>query len=172
MNLVLPYLFGKPVRLDPILDVLETTAIVRAAQKNGAIEVGGGSPKNFYLQTQPMLQQILMDTSKKGHDYVIQLGVDAPHWGGLSGATPSEARSWGKIKDATRNTVVVYSCASLTFPVLAQYVLVRNRPREPKKLYGRLPELVGALESSARTNQQLLRQLRRIASKTGRQAEP
>jgi deoxyhypusine synthase len=171
MNLVLPHLFGKPVRLDPILDVLETTAIVRAAQKNGVIEVGGGSPKNFYLQTQPMLQQILMDTSKKGHDYVIQLTVDAPHWGGLSGATPSEARSWGKIKDATRDTVVVYSCASLTFPLLAQYVLVRNRPREPKKLYGRLPELVRALESSARSNQQLLRLLRTMPSKGPRPAE-
>ena len=160
MNLVPGHLFGKPVRLDPILDVIESTAIVRAADKNGVIEVGGGSPKNFYLQTQPTLHQILLDRSKGGHDYVIQLTVDAPYWGGLSGATPSEARSWGKIKDANRNNVVVYSCASLTLPLLAQYVLVRNKPRQPKRLMKHLPDMVEQLKAFAASNQELRDQLK------------
>ncbi len=150
MNLALPYLFDKVVALNPILDVIETTAIVRDGKKNGTVEVGGGSPKNFYLQTQPMLQQMLNDPTKGGHDYFLQLTTDAPHWGGLSGATPSEAKSWGKIKDARVNNVVVYSCASISFPLIAQYVLVRNKPRRHRRLMVRLEELTNELRRSAR----------------------
>lgn len=142
MNLVVFRLRGEPFQIDPLQDVIDTTAIVKTASKNGAVEIGGGSPKNFYLQTQPMLTQILHDaTAPKGHDYFIQLTTDAPHWGGLSGATPSEAKSWGKVKDAHVNNVVVYSCASITFPLIAQYVLQRNEPRRLKRLYTRLPEM-------------------------------
>ncbi len=159
MNMILPYFFDRPLRLDPIRDIIETTAIVRAAHKNGALQIGGGSPKNFYLQTQPTLHQVLLNPTKLGHDYLIQLTTDAPHWGGLSGATPSEARSWGKIKDATKNNVVVYSCASLTFPMLAGYVLARCRARQPKRLYRVLPGLVEQLRDSAVANKELRRQL-------------
>ena len=152
MNLIVPHLFDKPVMLNPVLDVIETAAIVRDAKINGVVEIGGGSPKNFYLQTQPTLHQILMDPSKGGHDYFLQLTTDAPHWGGLSGATPGEARSWGKIKDAYANNVVVYSCASITFPLIAQYVLCRAKPRPLRRLYGRLDELVEAMRDFARRN--------------------
>jgi len=158
MDLVVPHLFGGPVNLNPILDVIETTAIVRAATRNGVVEVGGGSPKNFYLQTQPTLHQILLDPGTVGHDYCIQLTTDSPHWGGLSGATPAEARSWGKLKDAYRDNVVVYSCASLTFPLLAQYVLIRCQSRPARRLFPRVPDLVAELESAARSNPQLRRQ--------------
>jgi deoxyhypusine synthase len=142
MDLIVPHLQGQRIGINPLRDVVETAAIVRAAKKNGVVEVGGGSPKNFYMQTQPVLSQILYDPEAKGgHDYFIQLTADAPHWGGLSGATPSEARSWGKIKDAAIDNVVVYSCASITFPLLVQYVLCRNTPRDPKRIYGHLSEL-------------------------------
>lgn len=155
MNLIMPHLFGRPVMLNPILDVIETAALVRAATTNGVIEIGGGSPKNFYLQTQPTLHQILNDSSKGGHDYFIQLTTDAPHWGGLSGATPQEARSWGKIKDARINNVVVYSCASLTLPLLAQYVLIRNKPRNAKRLFTRMGVMVDELRTAAHANADL-----------------
>ncbi len=159
MNLTVPHLFGRNVQIDPLKDVLETTAIVRAATKNGVVIAGGGSPKNFYLQTQPTLHQIFMDDTPVGHDYVIQLSADAPHYGGLSGATPSEARSWGKIKDAFVGNVVVYSCASLTLPLLAQYALVRNQPRPQKRLFQKLPDLIGVLQQAARKNPKLRRWL-------------
>ena len=133
MNLALNWLHDKPVPIDPIRDVLETAAIVRAARRNGVVEVGGGSPKNFYLQTQPTLWQMLED-SMGGHDYFVQITTDSPQWGGLSGATPSEARSWGKVKDARRNNVVVYSCASIALPILASYVLGTRKPRKPREL--------------------------------------
>jgi len=155
MNLVVPQLMGKPILLDPVRDVIETAALVRAAEENGVIHVGGGSPKNFYLQTQPTLHQILFDDEGGGHDYFIQLTTDAPHWGGLSGATPSEARSWGKIADANLNNVVVYSCASMTLPILAQYVLIRNKPRAIKKLLGTVDAAVEELRKHAMKNPEL-----------------
>ncbi len=152
MNLIIPHLYRSALPLNPLLDVIETAAIVREAERNGVVEIGGGAPKNFFLQTQPTLQQILRDASKGGHDYFLQLTGDAPHWGGLSGATPSEAKTWGKVKDAVNNNVVVYSCASITFPLIAQYVLERNRPRSPRGLGSRLPSLVESLRSSAASN--------------------
>jgi len=149
MNLIIPQLHGQDVNLNPMLDVIETAAIVRDADLNGVVEIGGGSPKNFYLQTQPTLHQILMDTSKGGHDYFLQLTTDSPHWGGLSGATPSEARSWGKLKDAHENNVVVYSCASLTFPLIAQYAMVKAKKRPQRRLYARLDEMTQVLRDLA-----------------------
>ena len=77
MNLSIPYLFGRDIQLNPLLDVLETTAIVRDANLNGVVEIGGGSPKNFYLQTQPTLHQMLLDKSKGGHDFCLQLTTNA-----------------------------------------------------------------------------------------------
>jgi len=162
MNLVLEHIFRKPIILDPVRDVIETTAIVRNADKNGVVEVGGSSPKNFYLQTQPTLEQILCDKSKGGHDFFIQLTTDSPQWGGLSGATPQEARSWGKIKDANINNVVVYSCASITFPILCQYVLAANKPRRHRRLYQQLNELVDQLTKAAKANRQLLKDVKKI----------
>jgi deoxyhypusine synthase len=150
MNLIIPHMFDKPVMLNPVLDVIETAAIVRDAELNGVVEIGGGSPKNFYLQTQPTLHQILMDPSKGGHDFFLQLTTDAPHWGGLSGATPGEARSWGKVKDAYINNVVVYSCASITFPLIAQYALMRCKPRTNRRLFDRLNEITESLREAAK----------------------
>jgi len=158
MNLIVPQLLGREVRLDPLLDVIETAALVRDAESNGVVHLGGGSPKNFYLQTQPTLHQILMDPSKGGHDYFLQLTTDSPQWGGLSGATPGEARSWGKVKDAYRNNVVVYSCASITFPLIAQYVLARVKPRRQRRLFQRLEQMTQELRDVAANSSELRKQ--------------
>ncbi len=167
MNLIVEHLFNEPIIIDPVRDVIETTAIVRRAKKNAVVVAGGGSPKNFYLQTQPTLAQILRDHSKGGHDYFIQLTTDSPQWGGLSGATPQEAKSWGKIKDANINNVVVYSCASITFPILCQYVLAANEPRKHRRLYSQLDELVSELSAATKSNPELLKDVEKIRGQTG-----
>lgn len=164
MNLIVPQLAGHKVRLSPVLDVIETAAIVRDADSNGVVEIGGGSPKNFYLQTQPTLHQILADTTKGGHDYFLQITTDSPHWGGLSGATPAEARSWGKLKDAQKNNVVVYSCASIVFPLIAQYVLATAKPRTPRRLFQRVEEMTAELQSLARSNETLRKRYPKLFS--------
>jgi len=170
LNLVTPQIFGRRIPIDPIEDIVETTAIVRDAKKNGAVIVGGGSPKNFYMQTQPTLWQILLD-DRGGHDYFIQLTTDSPHWGGLSGATPQEAKSWGKIKEARKNNVVVYSDASITYPLLCQYVLVRKKPKEKKRLYARLGEIVADLKKSAHENKRLRDRFSRLEKKANGQGQ-
>ena len=166
MNLVIEHLCNDPIVIDPVLDIIQTTAIVRGAAKNGVVVVGGGSPKNFYLQTQPTLDQILRDHTKGGHDYFIQLTTDSPQWGGLSGATPQEAKSWGKVRDANINNVVVYSCASITFPILCQYVLAVNKPRQQRRLYSQLAELTKQLSDAAKSNPELLKDVGQIKKHT------
>jgi deoxyhypusine synthase len=147
MNVARHALDGSKLTLDPLADVNETTAIVLNATRNGVIILGGGSPKNFYLQTQPQLWEVL-GIHKGGHDYFIQITADAPHWGGLSGATPSEAVSWGKIKpDQLRNAVVIYGDSTLALPLLTAYVVSKVRPRPRRELFARRAELLNDLQT-------------------------
>jgi deoxyhypusine synthase len=149
MNLAALKLEGKPVPVDPDMDVLETSAIVLTAAKNGVIEIGGGSPKNFYLQTQPTLAQIL-NIQRGGHDYFIQVTTDSPQWGGLSGATPGEAVTWGKINpDELRNSVVCYCDATIAMPVMGAYAVGKHEKRPAKRLYDRLDDMYDELVREA-----------------------
>lgn len=146
MNLSYLKLKGKSIIIDTDLDVIQSTAIIFNSKKNGVLSIGGGSPKNFYMQTQPTLAQIL-DINKGGHDYFIQVTTDAPQWGGLSGATPSEAISWGKIRsEEVKNHVVVYSDATIAVPILASYALSERKPQKKKYLYKHLPDYITSLK--------------------------
>ena len=137
------------LHINPNLDVLETAAIIRGAKENGAILLGGGSPKNFYMQTQPFLWECL-GIEKGGHDYFIQVTMDSPQWGGLSGATPQEAVSWGKINpEELKNTVVVYSDVTLAVPILFSYALEKTKARKQKNLYLNRGKLMDALKKEA-----------------------
>jgi deoxyhypusine synthase len=146
MNVAAMKLRGGETTIDPDLDVLESTAIVYDADVNGVVILGGGSPKNFYLQTQPTLWQIL-DLNRGGHEYVLQISTDSPQWGGLSGATPSEAISWGKVQaNLIHNHVVVYSDATIAAPVVFAYALATRKKRKPKRLFQRLDAMYQALQ--------------------------
>jgi len=161
MNLAINYLEGNRVPIDVSLDVLETAALVRAAKKNGALMVGGGAPKNFFMQTQPTLWQILED-NQGGHDFFVQYTADAPHWGGLSGATASEARSWGKVKDATVNNVTAYCDASIALPLLTAWLLATQKPRRKKKLLVKKEAAMQELVAKYRGNRALHARLERV----------
>ena len=148
MNVARNALDGSKLTLDPLADVNETTAIVLSATRNGVIILGGGSPKNFYLQTQPQLWEVL-GINKGGHDYFIQITADAPHWGGLSGATPSEAVSWGKIKPGQLNdTVVIYGDSTIALPLLSAYAISKAQPRPRKELFAHRKELLNTLKGA------------------------
>ena len=137
MNLALLKMLNVDVIIDTDLDVLESSAIIYNSEKNGAVELGGGAPKNFYMQTQPMLSQI-MNIDAGGHDYFIQITADSPHWGGLSGATPSEAVSWKKVKpNKVKNDVVVYCDVTIAAPLLFSYILSKQYNRRLKRLYSK-----------------------------------
>src|SRR6266568_4630022 len=100
MNIAALALDGNKLLLDPNQDVNETASIVldakRGRGKSAVMILGGGSPKNFMLQTEPQIQEVL-GIDEKGHDYFLQITDARPDTGGLSGATPAEAVSWGKI---------------------------------------------------------------------------
>ncbi|MBI4552399.1 MAG: deoxyhypusine synthase family protein, partial [Candidatus Latescibacteria bacterium] len=148
MNLAATKLRGHRLTVDPDLDVIETSAIVYTSEKNGAIVAGGGSPKNFYLQTQPTLSQIFK-LDRGGQDYFIQITTDAPHWGGLSGATPQEAVSWGKIHPGELSKhVVVYSDSTIALPLLFSYICSVREPRPRKQLYLKRETAVNALKDA------------------------
>ena len=98
---------------------------------------GGGSPKNFALQTEPQIQEVL-GIDEKGHDYFLQITDARPDTGGLSGATPAEAVSWGKIDpDRLPDAVVCYLDSTVALPLLTAYAHARHKPRKLKRLLDR-----------------------------------
>jgi deoxyhypusine synthase len=146
MNIAGIELEGSKLRVNPSIDVNETTAIVldakRRRNKSAVVLVGGGSPKNFTLQTEPQIQEVLR-IKEAGHDYFIQFTDARPDSGGLSGATPSEAVSWGKVDpNQLPDAIVCYLDSTVAAPLLAHYALARRRPRRLKRLYDRRARLV------------------------------
>jgi deoxyhypusine synthase len=99
----------KPLNVDVFADMRGLIDRCYEAKRAGVLIVGGGVPKNFILQS--------MLVTPKSFDYAIQLTMDRPEPGGLSGATLDEARSWGKVGENAR-AVTVYSDATITLPVI------------------------------------------------------
>lgn len=139
MNIAALQLEGYGCVIDPSRDVNETASIVlhakRAGGRSAIVVMGGGSPKNFALQTEPQIQEVL-GIDEKGHDYFLQVTDARPDTGGLSGATPAEAVSWGKIDpDRLPDAVVCYLDSTIALPVLTSYALAKRKPRKLKRLY-------------------------------------
>src|SRR6476469_291871 len=138
MNVAALALEGNKCVIDPNLDVNETASIVldakRGGGKSGVMILGGGSPKNFMLQTEPQIQEVL-GIDEKGHDFFLQITDARPDTGGLSGATPAEAVSWGKIDpDRLPDAVVCYLDNTVALPLLTAHAHARHKPRKLKRL--------------------------------------
>lgn len=162
MNVAAKSLQGNKLAFDPSLDVNETAAIVLAAKRNtvggkgksrrqkgrsAVFILGGGSPKNFLLQTEPQIQEVL-GIDERGHDYFLQITDARPDTGGLSGATPGEAVSWGKVDpDRLPDAVVCYVDSTVALPIITAYALARHKARVPKRLYERREEFMKLLLS-------------------------
>jgi deoxyhypusine synthase len=151
MNVAAGALQGNALQFDVNADVNETASIVLDAKRQGgksAIMIfGGGSPKNFALQTEPQIQEVL-GIEEKGHDYFLQFTDARPDTGGLSGATPAEAVSWGKVDpDRLPDAVVCYTDSTIALPLLSAYGLAKHKPREPKRLFRRRQEMMDRLIS-------------------------
>ena len=136
--------------IDPNKDVNEVCAFILAGKKNGCVILGGGSPKNFYLQGQPTLWEVY-GIPKGGNDYFIQITTDSVVWGGLSGATPAEAVSWGKVNPGVLpDTAVAYVDSTIGFPLFCEYAVGAPTGRRPRKdLVHQRDDLVAALKREA-----------------------
>jgi len=150
MNVAALALEGGTCVIDPNKDVNETASIVLHAKRTGGqsavLIAGGGSPKNFALQTEPQIQEVL-GIDEKGHDYFLQITDARPDTGGLSGATPAEAVSWGKIDpDKLPDAVVCYLDSTIALPILTSYALAKRKPRKLKRLYDKRAEMMATLQ--------------------------
>ncbi len=148
MNVAALAIEGCKLKIDVSRDVNETAAIVLGAKRSGGksavLILGGGSPKNFVLQTEPQVQ--VLGIEEKGHDYYVQFTDARVDTGGLSGATPSEAVSWGKVDpEKLPDTVVCYCDSTIALPLLTAYALAEHPPRKPKRLYERRDALMESL---------------------------
>src|SRR5690348_16234871 len=151
MNIAALALEGNKCVIDPNQDVNETASIVLAAKRGGGksavLICGGGSPKNFMLQTEPQIQEVL-GNDERGHDYFLQITDARPDTGGLSGATPAEAVSWGKIDpDRLPDAVVCYLDNTVALPLLTAYAHARHRKRPLKRLYDRRDAMMKLLRT-------------------------
>lgn len=164
MNVAAIALDGSKLVIDPSLDVNETAAIVYGARESGiegvtgksaALILGGGSPKNFLLQTQPQIHEVL-GLEERGHDYFVQITDARPDTGGLSGATPSEAVSWGKVDpNELPSTIVCYTDSTIALPLITAYAMNQTPARPLKRLYDRRDELVQRLMQDYQQQKQL-----------------
>jgi len=101
-----------------------------------------------------------------GQDYFVQLTTDRPDVGGLSGATPSEAVSWGKIDpDHLDDTIVVYLDASLALPFITAYTLQTTPAKKQKRLYDRREELYKKIKKAYADNNKEIPRLKKLAQK-------
>jgi deoxyhypusine synthase len=155
MNLAALMLEGSKLRIDPLRDVNQSAALVYDVKhkggKSGVLILGGGSPKNFILQTEPQIQEVL-GLEEAGHDYFLQITDARPDTGGLSGATPSEAMTWGKVDpNQLPDTVTCYIDSTVAVPLLTVYALATRAARKPRRLMDRLGELTGQIEEHYRT---------------------
>jgi deoxyhypusine synthase len=157
MNLAALQLEGCALRIDPLRDVNQSAAIVLDAKRKGQSGVfilGGGSPKNFILQTEPQIQEVL-GLEESGHDYFLQVTDARPDTGGLSGATPQEAMTWGKVDpDMLPDTVTCYVDSTVFLPLLTAYALATRPARPLRRLMDRLPTLMQGLQAEYQLKRQ------------------
>jgi len=153
MNLAALQLEGNLLQIDTLKDVNQTASIVWDAKQNGKSAVmilGGGSPKNFMLQTEPQIQEVL-GLQESGHDYFLQVTDARPDTGGLSGATPQEAMTWGKVDPSQLpDTVTCYLDSTVALPLLTAYAITKKGSRKPKRLMDRLEPLTHQLKEAYR----------------------
>jgi deoxyhypusine synthase len=151
MNVAAMAMRDSKLMLDVNRDVNQTAAIVYGAKSSGrkssVFILGGGSPKNFMLQTEPQIQEV-MGIAEKGHDYFLQCTDARPDTGGLSGATPAEAVSWGKVDpNNLPDCVVAYLDSTVALPLLTAYALNRHRPRRLKRLHDHREQIYEKVKS-------------------------
>ena len=121
----------EPFQISSIRDNYELTQIVVQSPATAALYVSGGVPKNYINDS--IVMSYIFGVETGGHRYALQITTDAPHWGGLSGSTLSEATSWGKIsKQATHEMAFVET--SVALPLLYGYALQKKAANGRQRL--------------------------------------
>ena len=119
------------LQIDIVQDLLETSRLVELTEQQGGrtglVIIGGGTPRNYAQQSATLGYMAGDDLWYKTHMYAIQITTDQPQWGGLSGATFEESKSWGKFDLAAAQTVHVYCEATIALPLLVTAIAERHQ---------------------------------------------
>jgi deoxyhypusine synthase len=129
----------KNIIIDCLKDVSEISRICERAKKTGGIYIGGGVPKNYIQQSAVIASY--RTRHDRSHKYGLQITMDSPQWGGLSGCTLEESQSWGKY-DANATMVTCYCDATIGLPIVAHALMQRadkiaKRRRKPHFIWKR-----------------------------------
>jgi len=116
--------------IDQIRDSFEIAQLKKMASATGAIYIGGGVPKNYIQQLGPVSE--LLFQKESGHRYAFQVTADDPKWGGLSGCTFEEAKSWGKIEKGS-NYAALYMDATVALPLLVGAIFQEGKAYRRRK---------------------------------------
>jgi deoxyhypusine synthase len=123
---------GSSAYVDVIGDIIESANLVIRRPRTASVVLGGGTPKNFINQAS--VQAEFYDDRVGGHRYALQIVTDVPHFGGASGSSLEEARSWGKLATDAEQ-VTVHADATVALPLLvsalassAQETLAKRKP--------------------------------------------
>jgi deoxyhypusine synthase len=137
--------------IDPNKDVNEVCAFILAGKKNGCVILGGGRRRTSTCRAADVVGGLRHP--KGGNDYFIQITTDQVVWGGLSGATPAEAVSWGKVNPGVLpDTVVTYIDSTVAFPLFCEYAVgAPTGRRERKQLVHKRDALVASLLEQAKS---------------------
>ena len=101
------------IHLNHFKDMLDMVNLAWDAKKAGVCIVGGGVPKNFIMQS--------LQFCPNSATYAIQITMDRPEPGGLSGATLREAISWGKVNENAKYSTVI-SDATIALPIILWFL--------------------------------------------------
>ena len=110
--------------VDVIGDIVESANIVIRHPRTASVVLGGGTPKNFINQAS--VQAEFFDDRVGGHRYALQIVTDVPHFGGASGSSLEEARSWGKLATDSEQ-VTVHADATIAVPLLVSALAASAR---------------------------------------------
>ncbi len=133
--------------IDPAADVFEMAAVQHYCEKTlsrplAVWMLGGGVPKNYTLQGEPLLSQIL-DVPTPGFDIDVQICVDVSDNGALSGATAAEGHTWGKTtaESVERGSVYCRTDVTVAMPWLTYALLSDRKMKKPAlRLLKKLPQ--------------------------------
>lgn len=146
--------------LDTQQDVYDMAALQWLVQNEGPTAVwilGGGVPKNYTLQGEPLLGQIL-NLDARGFDVDIQICVEVADNGALSSCPAGEGHTWGKVSAecATTSSAYVRSDMTVVLPWLVHALLSTVPPRALQRLYQRLPEARQRLDEAVEEQREAL----------------
>ena len=140
MNLAALSFLESKLQIDPLRDVNETASIVYKAKQNGGnsgvFDPGRGQPQELHPAKPSRRFRKSSAWPEAGHDYFLQITDARPDTGGLSGATATEAMTWGKVDpEKLPDSVTCYTDSTIALPLLTAYALARHEPRPLRRLY-------------------------------------